>query len=166
MAYARNRKRRRGSNWPDRGLSFKSPRTPVAAYRYAVTPKKVILTVIFVAVFVVIIATICSILLNPERLVPKKSEALARDYYEFYFYEGMLNSENYSGNPEKALSEYQQTGIAPQTLRSLYLLDKENDNAKYLLKYCDGDETVFRFFPEPPYARNSYRVDYTYSCNY
>lgn len=161
MAYAKKHRRIH-----DGGMSLKTPRTPVAAYRYAINSRRIILATIIIVVCLVAAVTICSFFLNPEKLVPQKFESLARYYYEDTFYEEMINSDNYSGDPEKALSEYKETGLAPVTLRGIYLMNKENGDARYLLNYCDGEETVLRFFPEPPYARDSYRVDYSYSCNF
>lgn len=149
-------------------FGLQKPRTPVSAYRYAVTSKNAITIVIVIAAILVFITVICSVLLNPERQVKLKFEALATNYYENIFYADLLKSDNFSGNPQKSLEKYNQTGLAPITLRQLILHDDAatKDTADYLLKYCDENETYVKFFPEPSYSKTSYRIEYTYSCNF
>ena len=160
MAYANKRRKARG------GLSLKTPRTPVSAYRYAVTTKNIVFVTIILAVIVVAVAAICVVLLNPKRQVPMKFESVARNYYENVFYEKVVNSDAYSGNPEKALEKYHMAGMSPITLRVLHLMDESNPDTQYLIERCDPEYTEVRLFPEPPYTKTSYRAEYSYSCNY
>ena len=149
-------------------FGLQKPRTPVSAYRYAVTSKNTVTIVIILATILVFIAVICSVLLNPERQVKLKFEALATNYYENIFYNDLITSDDFSGNPQQALEKYAGTGLAPITLRQLILHDDTaaKDAADYLLKYCDENETRVIFFPEPSYSKTSYRAEYIYACNF
>ncbi|MBR3249011.1 hypothetical protein IKF89_03225 [Candidatus Saccharibacteria bacterium] len=149
-------------------FGLQKPRTPVSAYRYAVTSKNTITIVIVIAAILVFIAVICSVLLNPERQVKLKFEALATNYYENIFYTNLINSKNFSGSPQKSLEKYTETGLSPMTLRQLILHDADatKDTADYLLKYCDENETRVTFYPEPSYSKTAYHAEYTYSCNF
>ena len=131
------------------------------------TAKKVILSVIIAVTVVVCVGIISAIFADPERRVNSGFKTLAANYYENIFYADLTASENYSGNPEVALEKYRATGIAPVTLRQLSLSDRTDKNlTDFLLKYCDANNTVVTFFPEPPYEKNSYRAEYVYSCNF
>ena len=160
MAYAfKSKKSSRGK------FGLKKPRTPITAYRYAITPKNVILWIIAAVATIICIATLSVFLLNPERRVRSDFETLATNYYENVFYQGILTSDNFSGDIEKALEKYTTTGLSRLTLRQLSLLSP-SISPDYLLTECDENDTFVTFFPEPPYSRNSYRAEYVYSCNF
>lgn len=149
-------------------LNLKKPRTPVSAYRYAITARNTILIVIVASSLIVCLAVISAFLLNPERQVKQKFEALANNYYEYNFYENLLNSENFSGDLRLALQKYEEPGLSPVTLRQLLLYDPAGtaDVGAYLKRYCDPNSTTVKFYPEFPYSRTSYHAEYTYDCNF
>lgn len=151
-----------------KSLSLKAPRTPISAYRYAVTYKNVILTTIAVLVVVVVVAVLCTALLNPERQITRKFDVLASNYYENVFYASMLDSDNYTGDPKAALEKYQASGFSPVTLRQLIYLggDSAAADGDYLSQYCDLGESSVTFYPEPPYSKSSYHTSITYACNF
>lgn len=150
------------------GLKLAKPRTPISAYRYAINPKNIIITVIVLTTLIVLIALICSFFLNPTKQVENKLTALASDYYENEFYPQVDPDPNSPSTAANALEKYQTIGLSKITLRQLLLHDpqKTADVSDYLLKYCDGENTFIKFYPDPPYTRTSYHVEYTYSCNY
>lgn len=128
---------------------------------------KIILAIIVAAALAAIIAIVCLFLLRPEHQAKLQISALASDYYENFFYETMFESDNFSGDPAKALQKYESSGLESVTLRQLLLIDQSNtDTSDYLLKYCDENATSVKFFPESPYSRTAYHTDYTYSCNF
>ena len=133
----------------------------------AIAGKSIIIITVLV-VIVVAVAVVCSFLLQPDRLVTQKTEAIAADYYEKYFYEHMLQSDGYNGDPSAALSKYHAAGLSSNTLEQIILLlgYDSSDDAKYLRGHCDTAETAIRFYPDPPYERNSYHTDIVYSCDF
>ena len=147
-------------------FGIKKPRTPVSAYTYAVTARNVILTVIVITTFIVCATILLTFFLDPARQVESKINSLATNYYEKVFYEDLnINNPN---DAATALEKYQTTGLSTVTLRQLLLSDvgKNTNDADYLLKYCDAEATRVKFYPDPPFTRTSYHIEYTYSCNF
>lgn len=149
-------------------LSLRAPRTPISAYRYAVTYRNIITTAIIILAIVVAVAVFCAILLNPERQIPRKFEALASNYYENIFYTGMINSDSFDGDLKAALQKHEAAGLAPVSLRQLiYLSDgAAASDGNYLAEYCDINDSSVIFYPESPYTKSSYHFRITYACNF
>ncbi len=179
------RSRYRSERRPKNAVNLRSPRPSVLDIFYVskhflhnsfqtfcnffrdLTAKKVILSVIITTTVVVCVGILSAIFADPERRIDSSFKTLAADYYENIFYADLTASENYSGNPKAALEKYQTTGITSVTLRQLSLSDRTDKNlTDLLLEYCDADNTVVTFFPEPPYSKTSYRAEYFYSCDF
>lgn len=130
--------------------------------------QKTIIIVIALAIIVTLAAVIISFFLQPERLTKSRIESLASDYYENYLYENFINSDKFSGDLESAMSRYTETGFTSITLRQLILHDQEKTAsiADSLKANCDIEQTTIKFFPESPFSRKDYRVDYRYVCNF
>ncbi|MBR2795489.1 hypothetical protein IKE13_00305 [Candidatus Saccharibacteria bacterium] len=132
------------------------------------TPQIVVLIVIVLSMVAVIAAAICTVFLKPENTVKDKISELSADYYENYLYEKFdfsnLSPEDYLDFMQK----YEKTGLTATTLRQLLLYDhqKNAEFAPLLKKYCDEDTTYIKYYPEHPYSKTSYRVEYTYSCEF
>ncbi len=149
----------------------KNKKTQANSRRRRYSPaQKTILLIIFIAFFIVFIALLCAFFLKPEKIVKSKIDTIASDYYENYFYEKLITSEKYteSKDLDDILGRYKDNGLATLNLRQLLLYDnqKNAEFAPYLKKYCDEENTYIKFYPEPPYSRTSYHIDYTYSCNF
>ena len=127
------------------------------AYRFS---KNSILTVIVFAMLIVVGFSIFNLIATPEFLVKHKIEDITKDYYENYFYDSVPD--------HAALDLYKDTGLARITLRQLLLYSdkKHATSLEFFEKYCDLEKTYIKIFPENPYERINYRVDYTYSCNF
>ena len=130
--------------------------------------QKLIISVIILAVVVTLIGIIISFFLRSEHLTKSRIESLASDYYENYFYENLINSENFSGDIEATMNKHIETGFTPITLRQLILHDQEKTAsiADSLRSNCDIERTTIKYYPVPPYSRTDYRVDYNYICNF
>lgn len=130
--------------------------------------KNIVLTIIILVTITIGVAIAATFLLQPERLVKQKVESIAANYYENVIYESMINSDQYSGNPADALEKYTVRGMTPITLRQILLLDEaiSTDDDKYLRAQCDVNATSVRFFPDSPFSRTDYHVEYTYACNF
>ena len=149
-------------------MKSKNPRQRKSSRYSSITAKKISIVIIIAVSLIVGIATLASIFLQPERQVHQKIASLASNYYENVFYEKMLNSDQFSGDPAKTLAPRAERGLAIITLRQLLLQDQlaDTETANYLLKYCDENSTSVHFYPEAPYSRTSYRAEYTYACNF
>jgi len=146
MAYAKNTNRKK----------FHPAKTPA---------QKVILTVIILAIIAVFASLVCIPILSPENQTKSKISHFATNYYENYFYPKI-----FSGNKNMAevLGRYTNTGFSRISLRQIFLSNPEisDTDIDFLVRYCDENSTTIQFFPEAPYDKTSYRVEYTYSCSF
>ena len=128
--------------------------------------KRSILTVIVLAMLVVVLALLLMFFLKPERLVKSKIEAMSADYYENYFYPNVTKDN--SASLEEIMKRYEIPGFAMVSLRQLLLYDNEKnaDAAKTLTTYCDENTTYIQIFPEAPYGKTNYHINYHYSCTF
>ena len=128
--------------------------------------QKIIVCVIAIIFVLIFFFLIFSLINNPERSVKSKIDNLARDYYENFLYEQITHTNNQT--PAKALEEYKSVGLSIVYLRQLLYNKNQNDEEtiKYLTNYCDENDTIIKYYPEPPYQKDSYRVEYSYSCDF
>ncbi len=141
--------------------------------------KKIILGIIALTMLTTVIFVFFNLVATPEFLLKRQVESMTRDYYENFFYPQILANNQISESElsDSATSEakllpifdkYQAPGFPRLTLRHLTLYD----DAKYrnftgtLAKYCDLDKTQIKIFPESPFKKSNYRVEYDYTCNY
>ena len=127
--------------------------------------QKTILAIIVSLSVLIIGLVISSIFLNPEAITKRKISALASEYYENYLYENLKNSDQVP-DFEKAIEGYKDYGFAHVYLRQLIYYDNNEETIRFLKKYCDENKTAAKIYPEPPYTKKSYRIDYTYSCDF
>ena len=122
--------------------------------------KRSILAVIALAMFAVILTLLFVNFTKPEKVVTAKIEAITADYYENYFYERIKNYDN--------LNSYTENGFSKVTLRQLLLFDSERyaNDASLLSRYCDAEATYVRIYPEEPFGKTDYKVDYHYACTF
>ena len=131
--------------------------------------KKIILGIIIFTAIIILGLTIFAAIFTNENRVKSAISNIATDYYENYFYENLLRSPDFpKDHPEDVLEEYQSSGLSVLTLRDLLLYDdqKHFSERDFLTKFCDEGKTYIHFYPDEPYTRNSYHVEYTYSCNF
>lgn len=135
---------------------------------FASLVRKFILFLIPLMIIIIVISIIFANIFKPENQIKSHFEALSTQYYEDVFYEEVIHSDNYTGDPTKTFEKYKDIGLAPITLRQFMFHDETNisDSINYLLQYCDETTTKVKFYPEPPYDKKSYRAEYTYSCNF
>ena len=130
--------------------------------------QKIIITIILVSMIVILIAVLISFLFKPENLVKSKISNLSSNYYENYLYDGLNDSANFSGDYKSTLEKYKDTGLTYITLRQLILHNKEENasTGEYIKEYCDEEKTTIKFFPEEPYGKTNYHIEYHYVCNF
>ncbi len=128
--------------------------------------KRSILAVIVLAMLTVILTLLFSNFYDPEKLTTRKIESITADYYETYFYPRIENYGTTDKSMSDIMSRYKETGFSKITLRQLLLFDsaRHADAAELLTKYCDPEATYVKIYPDDPYGKTDYHVDYTYSC--
>jgi len=131
---------------------------------FHLTARKATLIIIPAVAAVVGIVLVLCLFLNPEARTKRQIEAMARDYYETYYYPNFKATTTGDDGFEK----YVESGFPKTTLRQLLLFDggRYKDLTDSLTEYCDENATTIQFFPVSPYSEKNYRVEYTYSCNF
>ena len=132
---------------------------------FHLTARKLTIIVIILAIIAVAGAVLAAIFLNPEAVTKRKIDSLAHDYYENYYYEKIQNS---TADFDTIMPKYAKSGMTKVPLRQLLLFDngRHLNEKDALNKYCDIDATNIQIFPEEPYGKQNYRVEYNYSCNF
>ena len=127
--------------------------------------QKTIIAVIILAVVAVITLLVCKLVFNTEYELKTKISQLSSEYYEDYYYPKISKSDK---DLSKLLEQYTETGFARVSLRQLILSNSKitSKEKNFLLDRCNQNSTFVQFFPESPYDKTSYRVEYTYSCKF
>lgn len=128
--------------------------------------KKTVLTVIIVAMLAVVLAVLASSFMKPENIVKNKISEVAKDYYENYFYDKILEYKPAGQTMTEAMERYVKNGFSEVQLRQLMLFDgrRHAEAEAILYTYCDPDATTVHFYPEEPFGKTDYRVEYKYAC--
>ena len=128
--------------------------------------RRVILTVIVLAMMSVILAVLVAVFHNPEAIIESKIESIAADYYVNYYYEKILDNVPSDKSIGELMTKYAKGGFSDVSLRQLMLFDSRRhaDAEAELYRYCDPDETLVHFYPEEPFDAKGYRVEYKYAC--
>ena len=128
--------------------------------RVFVIAKRSVLAIIVLAMLSVVLTLLFTSFTQPEKVVTSKIERIVADYYENYFYDRIKDYSN--------LDNYTESGFSRVTLRQLLLFDSERHakETSLLSQYCDTESTYVRIFPEEPFERHDYHVDYHYACTF
>lgn len=100
---------------------------------------------------------------SPKRIAERKLAMIAKDYYENYFYERFVGERD----PATTLKPYARMGFQKVYLRQLLLFDNQRHQSarKWFEEYkCDTNTTAATYYPEEPFGRGDYRVEYTLVC--
>lgn len=138
--------------------------------------KTSVLTIIATIMLIVIGFSIFCLVVTPETLVKDEIASITSDYYENYFYNKVLDNNSLSTDNadfdasamEKILKNYTNRGFASVSLRQLLLSDDQKHiaSSEYLEKYCNLDRSNIKIYPEAPFSRQDYHVEYSYSCKF
>ena len=135
----------------------------------SINPSKLIILIIIIGCMIaVVVATICSFIFTPENKVKSIISDLASDYYENHLYASFDFDNADQETKNQFMKKYENRGLTATTLRQLLLYDhkKNADVAPLLKKYCDENSTYIKIFPEYPFSKTSYRIEYIYSCEF
>ncbi len=134
----------------------------------AVLARRVVLGVIVAAIVVVIVGLVVSFFCNNERITQKKIDEMAREYYEGFVYPNLISGSMSQSEIDDVMKRYEKWGFAPVALRQLLLYDgqKNMKDGGFVKNYCDENETKMKVYPEAPYDKKSYRIEYEYKCEY
>ncbi len=131
------------------------------------------MSVIILACLIVILMTLFGQFAKPENIVTNKITDITKDYYEHYYYDAIvgassIDNESSGKSLEEIMSRYVEYGFSTITLRQLLLFDdqRNSDAGPILRNYCDENRTNVKIYPEPPFGRTDYHVEYNYSCEY
>lgn len=128
--------------------------------------RKIILTVIVLAMMAVILALLVVFFMKPENAVIGKIEDMTKDYYEDYYYDLVLDAVPSGKDRSEIFNKYEEHGFSEVSLRRLVVLDnrKHSGVGNVIYDYCDPDETSIKIYPIAPFSRTDYRVEYNYSA--
>ena len=132
----------------------------------AIVVKRLIIGIICATIIAVAVAIACKFLLNEEKLSKDRMESMAREYYEGYLYENLIHGAMDQSNIEQAMEKYALRGFAPVYLRQLLVDDGDQGTANLLRSHCDINTTSVKFYPESPYDKKSYRMEFQYDCDF
>ena len=166
----KNTSRTRAARKAANSARLHKPRARVLTLRPTTATGKIMLGVIAMAFIVVVVAVVCAFLFTTERMVKARLDGIARDYYENYFYEKMVSSDKYAeiDDMDAAMAKYVETGFARVELRQMVLGNAKTSegDVDYVLRHCDENTTAVVFYPESPYGRESYHMEFTYDCDF
>ena len=130
--------------------------------------RRVIVAVIVILVVVVGVALASVLLLNPKRLATNKIEEMAKEYYEEFTYDGLVENVGTGDELREAMEKYTTRGFASVSLRQLLLYDNQKNlkDGGFLREMCDENTTSVKFYPEEPFDRHSYRIEYKLDCDF
>ena len=126
--------------------------------------KNTTFTVIILTTLVMILITLFASFINPERIIKHKIESIATDYYESYFYPEIVT--NNVKTPSEIFEKYTTTGFTLVSFQQLLLFDGEKhaDSVAAISEYCELDSSYVKFYPDSPFYKTDYHVEYHYSC--
>lgn len=107
----------------------------------------------------------------PEYATEREINALAKDYYENYFYGKLLENSNEIGTtiPDIMKKYIEEDGIPPVKLRQFFLYadgrHKDSEKIFTTKEYpCNTNVSTVKYTPVAPYGRTDYTYEVNLSC--
>lgn len=127
--------------------------------------KLIVIISVIVGVLVLALASIL-VLINTkgykEKLIQSDLRKMAEEFYSYYYDEN-----NKDKKVKEYLEKYKDSGLGI-TLGDLKIyLESRNQNKKYdskRLEKCDVANTIVTVFPESPYGKKNFRLEFKISC--
>ena len=131
--------------------------------------RKIMIVLIVVMMATVVVFAIYKAINTPEKMTKDRISDYAREYYENYFYPKVKKSIP-ANNFESIMQQYGERGVddGQISLRTLMLHNGGRfiNELEAISDYCDLDTTFIKIYPDKPYEKNNYHVEYKYSCNF
>ena len=125
--------------------------------------RTITIAIIILAMIIVVTFIILTIVFSKENIIKSEINDIATDYYENHLYEKYASPDGSTNN----LNKYEENGINHIPLRQLLYSNKDyKEKAESILKYCDENKTFIKYYPDSPFSKTSYHIEYTYSCNF
>lgn len=107
---------------------------------------------------------VANLILNKRAVAERTLNAMAKDYYENYFYDVFLAGDNGSA---EAFGAYATTGFPEVDLRQLLTFDNLR-NSKYvdIFGECNKKKTTVKITPTEPYTRTSFGYETKLDCDF
>lgn len=130
--------------------------------------KKIILTVIIIVMIIVVGLVTYSFFFTKENQIKWQISKIAADYYEDYYYQNLLDSSQNTDEIYNYLENHHEKGLPNITLNLLLSYDSQKTvpYENFLNENCDRNTTLVKIYPDPPYSKKSYHIEYAYSCSY
>ena len=135
--------------------------------------KRTILVVIGLTILMVILATFNAFFFTPERIAKDEVSALVNNYYEKSVYENIIKANESDINSgrktlDDIMKKYSELGFSRITFRQLILLSEESfpHAAAKISPYCDENRSYAVIYPDAPYGKSDYHVEYNYDCKF
>ena len=130
--------------------------------------KWVIVGVIIIVSMVFTAISIYAFIYDEKEVVKGDLETLAKEYYEGYIYPGLIEEGMSQTQIDELMERYLVRGFSRVYLRQLLLREgrEKKVNEKLIRKHCDENQTLVHFFPEEPYDKQSYRMEWRYDCDF
>ena len=128
----------------------------------------IIMAVIIIVCAMVILTAVFLFNYDEKGIVYGDLDKLATWYYEDYIYANLVRGD---ASPEEIavlMERYIDRGFATVHLRQLLMHeeDVEGINARLIEKHCDVNKTTVKFYPEEPFDKKSYRMNWRYDCDF
>lgn len=131
--------------------------------------KKVTFGIIGGTMVLVFIFAVYKLVNTPEKVVTGRIQSLTREYYEDYLYP-KIKSSTPENKFEEVMRKYAESGVdnSHLSLRNILLSGgtKNVKLAQEIGEYCNLDDTIIEIFPQKPYGKSDYKVNYNYSCKF
>ena len=129
--------------------------------------KNSILTVIILSTMIIILVLLFMTFSDPERIIKSNIESYATDYYENHLYQEIATTSS-SDSIAEIMQKYATIGFSPVPMRQLlvYSNNDQNEITSIISSYCDIGDSYIKFFPNPPFGKHDYRIEYHYACTF
>lgn len=130
--------------------------------------QKIMISTIVILLIAATVMVVFTLTHRPEDEIKNLISKLSSNYYENYLYANFSQTASFKENPDTIMQKYEKYGFSSITLGQLLLYDnkKNQEHTDFLKSHCDINKTTIKFYPESPYQKNNYHVDYTYSCDF
>ena len=141
----------------------KKPAKPTSDIARVIAVSAVIISALVLAVNIAM-----NEIYREDRVAERALAALAKDYYENYYYDRVKST---SSDPADALKKYTEIGIPSISLRQLLLVDNRRfapyassfKNSRYA---CNNEQTTIKIYPKEPFEKTDYEVKLNLSCSW